>query len=412
MNSGQKFSFLIKGKSYSCLRKSFISNCRAAESIKADEYQIPIDISQEALQIFIRALGSLETEIDPQYVADLYCLSQLFDFHDLLRKLYDFYSRCDDKSIIIDQIILSCNNGFDTTELESLIATSIDNIIKCQTFFALPPEILTRIIFKSRLSSNNVVEIIHKLRNMDINMIDYFALYSLIDYKDLTKENREIMKNELQNPEISVLLINYINQAHDVDLQEQRQSFESVISSITSQLNEIKNSVHAINNNISTTQKKIMEIDTRSIIQIKDLIETQSNYIQSNDQNMITLQFDINNYKSSMSKQISDLKRTYDNNFQLSDTKLSDLRQLFDKYSKKNDECVSSISKSISTDKSIISMQISELMAALKEESGRINNIREHSLRTENYLIENFQHQNDRYRHVPAKIQIYRGIRL
>lgn len=251
-----EYSFILDGRAHRYSRRDFELRCRAAESIYSTDFQIPIKISHEALEMFIRALMHPEIDVNSLYIADLYCLCQFFGYSQFLCKLDEYYSKSDDKSKIIDQLIISNNNTLDTLNLEAEIVKSVEDIIKCQSFYSLPPEILTRILIKSSLSSNKLVEVIHLLRVEGKDMINFYELYYLVEYKNLTNKNREDMQSELKDPTIHPFLIDYFNQVHEVDLKELSQSLDIKLLDITNQMND---SIQTIERNISSQIPKLAQ---------------------------------------------------------------------------------------------------------------------------------------------------------
>lgn len=197
--------FILNGKSYRYSSKALFLNCEleASPYYLPKEYTIPINVSNEGLEMFIEALEEPEIEINTQHVADLYCLCQLFNFKS---KLDEYYASHDGESKIIDQVIISHVNGIDTIKLEEKIVKIISNIIKYKTFYSLPPEILTRIIINANLSSNDIVDVIKLLKEGGKKMNCYLSIYSLIEFKDLYLENRLFLLDECQDPDVTYAL--------------------------------------------------------------------------------------------------------------------------------------------------------------------------------------------------------------
>lgn len=87
--------------------------------------------------------------------------------------------------------------------MERAIVNSIEEMIKYHEFYSLPPELLTRIVSKTNLSSSNIVKIIQRFRDEGKDMTNYLNLYSMINYNDIENENKEFLLNECQDSSIN-----------------------------------------------------------------------------------------------------------------------------------------------------------------------------------------------------------------
>lgn len=83
-------------------------------------------------------------------------------------------------------------------------------MITSLTFIELPPELLSEVVRKAKLSSNEIVAIIKMLRINRKEMIKYIGLYNKVDYKDLSLTNQIFMLEECQDQTINFYLASVI----------------------------------------------------------------------------------------------------------------------------------------------------------------------------------------------------------
>lgn len=199
-------SFILNGESFNYSSKAFLANCDVPHLVNIKKYEIPIQVSSNALEAFIDALEQPQIDIGMPFFADLYCLCEFFKFSRLMKMLEVYLKKCGERSMIIDHVILMNSNGMETSSLEKEIADSIADMMNFSTFYMLKPEIMLRIISKSKITPDSIIKIIHRLRVIGKNMIDYMNLYSLINYEGLNYESRVFMETELQDDNINFIL--------------------------------------------------------------------------------------------------------------------------------------------------------------------------------------------------------------
>lgn len=306
-------AFLLNGKAFKYSLKALMLNCEAVPINMPKEYQIDLQISSESLEIFINALEKDEIDIDPRYIADLYCLCQKFNFSRLLSMINNYFATDEKESIIIDQLIISSNNGMETASIEEEILRSITNIIKCPTFFSLPPQIMTRIIRKAQLPSNNILEIIMKLKELGKSMENYLELYSQVRFDDISLENREFMLQECQDTAVNIALSNYmkdvinnqqvIDRSQNIQIQAQNISLLAQIEELKSEISRISDKLIFVQSSISTNANSISNIN-QTIENNRIELSKQIGDIRVENSN------DISSLRSEVSKLYKNSKRT------------------------------------------------------------------------------------------------------
>lgn len=308
--------FVLKGKSYQYSPSAFKKHCTCPVPLfPVEKIEVPDHVLSESLKIFIEALERPLVEINPSFAGDLLYLCNMFKYAELSERIIDDIGKSRNWGIIIDMIIKMPKIGLETVTLEKKIIDSISDIIKCSSFYALVPEILLRIVNKSYLDSNNIMEIIKNLRKNGKYLNDYLDLYSMIKYGDLSAENKVLILKEYEELDVSFPLCSFLRSFIDYQ-QKNEMMLNKQITDIKDQLKALQNSIQTNTTNISAEKvevsKQIKELKASLQANSKDITETKQ-ALQTNTRDISSLKQSSSSDKTELLRKISDFSRKISN---------------------------------------------------------------------------------------------------
>lgn len=196
-------SFILDGNSFPYSSQAFKHRCM---SLPVDIYNIPKLISSDALILFIESLEQTEIEFNPLLNPELYALSLIFGYNRLSEVIRANYAIKKEINQILDQMILNEMSQIDNISLEDKFATYFHEVSNIPLLHLLKPEKLVRMVKISKISSNDIIELIKMLRNHNKIMENYLGLYTLIEYSDLSMDHRSFLLTECKDEKVNMTL--------------------------------------------------------------------------------------------------------------------------------------------------------------------------------------------------------------
>lgn len=162
--------------------KGFIDAVSSTNNI-AFTFEIDEILSAKTVVAFSKYLNMEAIDVTLEIVYELLYLARMFNIDQLKESCLSFIKNCDDPRLMISSLIFASKFGQENETEEDEISKNIDKYIHVDTFRSIAPEILLRILSKSRISTRSIIELIQQFSNIE----DVIPLFSLFRVEELTK---------------------------------------------------------------------------------------------------------------------------------------------------------------------------------------------------------------------------------